>query len=301
MNRKFRNTEAHVWKRNVALKTLMIYQVLVLPLFGQCEGGTILAAAGSITNASVGDGIIFPVTAEGNVTYALSLLFQSNRKIVTWFSNNPLNPTIFQLMFVDRIRVDETGSVFLDNVQLSDSGQYDMQISYVRHTMTTMTRRFQLHVFEPVSKPNVTAVCFVNNITMTCSTSQGTHVSYRWEKVPACSNESCVSAGAEKVVDRLYGSTDEYKCIAENPVSTATSDPLGTQACNKNPQEGFRHWWVAITCVIFFGILLTGYSVYPYKKTKRSNEENTDLLVIEPVYVTEERSAQDKSTPRETC
>ncbi|KAK6483983.1 hepatocyte cell adhesion molecule isoform X2 [Huso huso] len=299
MNRIFKNTEAHVWKRNFALNTLMIYQVLVLHLFGQCEGGTILTVAGSITNASVGDRVMFPVTAEGNMTYELSLLFQSDTKILSWISNNPSNPTIFHLMFVDRIQVDGTGSVFLDNVQLSDSGQYDMQINYVRQTMKTMTRSFQLHVFEPVSKPNVTAVCSVNNITMTCSTSQGTHVSYRWEKVPACSSESCVSAGAEKLVDGLYGSTDEYKCIAENPVSTETSDPLGTQACDENLQEGPRHWWVVITCVIFLGILLTGFSVYLYKKTKNNNKENTDLqlqteerpdVLIEPVYVTEERS-----------
>ncbi|XP_058890544.1 HEPACAM family member 2-like isoform X2 [Acipenser ruthenus] len=264
MNRIFKNTEAHVWKRNFALNTLMIYQVLVLHLFGQCEGGTILTVAGSITNASVGDRVMFPVTSEGNLTYELSLLLQSDTKILSWISNNPSNPTIFQLMFEDRIGFDGTGSILLDNVQLSDSGEYEVHINYMRNRKPTTRRRFQLHVFEPVSKPNVTAVCSVNNIIMTCSTSQGTHVSYRWEKVPACSSESCVSAGAEKLVDGLYGSTDEYKCIAENPVSTETSDLLGTQACDENLHKGFKHWGVTVVCIVVFGTFLTGLSVYLY-------------------------------------
>ncbi|RXN00819.1 Apolipoprotein D [Acipenser ruthenus] len=229
----------------------------LLHLFGQCEGGTILTVAGSITNASVGDRVMFPVTSEGNLTYELSLLFQSdtpepvskpNVTAVCSVNNITMTCSTSQGTHVsyrwEKVPACSSESCVSAGAEKLVDGLYGSTDEYkciAENPVSTETSDLlgtqacdeNLHK-EPVSKPNVTAVCSVNNITMTCSTSQGTHVSYRWEKVPACSSESCVSAGAEKLVDGLYGSTDEYKCIAENPVSTETSDPLGTQACDEN-------------------------------------------------------------------
>ncbi|KAG5830173.1 hypothetical protein ANANG_G00315570, partial [Anguilla anguilla] len=91
---------------------------------------------------------------------------------------------------------------------------------------------FHLKVFEPVSKPNIKAECLGSNVSLSCFSSQGTAVTYSWETLPPCGNDSCVHLGQaiDLQLHSLSPSTT-YTCTAHNPVSRATSDSVDLEMC----------------------------------------------------------------------
>ncbi|KAI1883814.1 hypothetical protein AGOR_G00235880 [Albula goreensis] len=104
-------------------------------------------------------------------------------------------------------------------------------------------------VFELVSKPNITAECLRDNITLSCFSSQGSEVTYRWESLPPCGNDSCVHLGQTMEIHPLPPSeSTSYVCAAQNPVSKATSDPVHLGVCSIPWPPGST--WVLILCSV---------------------------------------------------
>ncbi|KAI1883812.1 hypothetical protein AGOR_G00235840 [Albula goreensis] len=112
-------------------------------------------------------------------------------------------------------------------------------------------------VFESVSKPNITAECLRDNITLSCSSSQGSEVTYSWETLPPCGNDSCVHLGQMMEIHPLPPSEPtSYVCAAQNPVSRATSDPVILGVCSilQTPGRG----QVPIVCPVTATLCLIG-------------------------------------------
>ncbi|KAG9331607.1 hypothetical protein JZ751_018636 [Albula glossodonta] len=91
--------------------------------------------------------------------------------------------------------------------------------------------------YEPVSKPNITAECLNDSISLSCFNSQGSEVTYSWETLPPCGDDSCVHLGAAV---EIHPSSESiaYTCTAQNPVSRATSGPIYLGVCSiQQPSE----------------------------------------------------------------
>ncbi|KAG9330089.1 hypothetical protein JZ751_027350, partial [Albula glossodonta] len=106
---------------------------------------------------------------------------------------------------------------------------------------------FHVSSAEPVSKPSITAKCLRDNITLSCFSSQGSEVTYSWETLPPCGNDSCVHLGQTMEIHPLPPSeSTSYVCAAQNPVSRATSDPIDLGVCSTPRPTG--RGWVPILC-----------------------------------------------------
>ncbi|KAG9333764.1 hypothetical protein JZ751_010277, partial [Albula glossodonta] len=116
---------------------------------------------------------------------------------------------------------------------------------------------FHVSSAEPVSKPSITAKCLRDNITLSCFSSQGSEVTYSWETLPPCGNDSCVHLGQTMEIHPLPPSeSTSYVCAAQNPVSRATSDPVDLGVCSI-PQPPGRGW-VPILCPVTATLCLIG-------------------------------------------
>ncbi|KAI1882755.1 hypothetical protein AGOR_G00238200 [Albula goreensis] len=190
--------------------------------------GVVVAAAGSITSVAVGERVLFPVSPEGNQSVIIELSF-NNIVMVSWSSRRKV-PDVHDL-YEHRIDIVESGSVHVNNMQLSDSGLYQMLIQHMSGDhKPSKSLSFHLQVLEPVSKPNITAECLNGSISLSCFSSQGSAVNYSWETLPPCGNDSCVHLGASVEIQPSSEST-AYMCTAQNPVSRATSDPIDLGVC----------------------------------------------------------------------
>ncbi|KAJ8378469.1 hypothetical protein AAFF_G00239330, partial [Aldrovandia affinis] len=175
-------------------------------------------------------------SSEGNQTVIIELIFNSIF-VVSWFSKYKEHE--LHTLYEHRIDIQEDGSIRMNNVQLSDSGLYHIQIHDMSDFKPTKYSRFHLQVFECVSKPNITAECRRNNISLSCSSIRGNDVTYSWETLPPVGNGSCVHLGQTMELYPLPPTeSTTYTCTAQNPVSRATSDPIDLGVCSiQQPRE----------------------------------------------------------------
>ncbi|XP_067851591.1 carcinoembryonic antigen-related cell adhesion molecule 21-like [Heptranchias perlo] len=148
---------------------------------------------------------------------------------------------------------------------------------------------FELCVFEPVSQPAVKIIgnCSTPNITLSCSASNGTNVTFHWRKQSLFGAIGDTYKGTELVIDDVNGKEQhEYRCIAENPVSNSTSDPVKPKLCNGN--KGLL--WIILLSLIPVS-LFVWYSIIS-KETGRATQEHNEQTIaftskfIEPTYTT---------------
>ncbi|KAG9328816.1 hypothetical protein JZ751_010311 [Albula glossodonta] len=195
--------------------------------------------------------------------------------MVSWSSRRKV-PDVHDL-YVRRIDIVESGSMHVNNMQRSDSGLYQMLIQYMSGDhKPSKSLSFHLRVLEPVSKPNITAECLNGSISLSCFSSQGSEVTYSWETLPPCGNDSCVHLGATVEIHPSSEST-AYTCTAQNPVSRATSGPIYLGVCSiQQPSVGP---WFSVLGIIFFILFLTGLMVIC--KCAKKNKSETAQGKIE--------------------
>ncbi|KAG7457112.1 hypothetical protein MATL_G00243030 [Megalops atlanticus] len=260
--------------------------VLLLMIGFLCGGseGLAVAAAGSITNVTVGESVLFPVSPEGNHSYRVELIFTSF-PIVTWYSET--KESYIHSQHEDRISIPDAGSVWLNTVRLSDSGLYQIKIQYSSGGIKPPTYSdFHLQVFEPVSSPTIRAECLGNTISLNCSSRQGSEVTYSWETLPPCDNDSCVHLGQMvECYPTLLSESISYRCTAKNPVSRATSDPVNLEICSVQGTRGGR--WVPVLCAV---LLLIGALTCVCKWKKVTGKRETDQAEPESPNTEEESS-----------
>ncbi|KAG9331606.1 hypothetical protein JZ751_018635 [Albula glossodonta] len=232
--------------------------------------GVVVAAAGSITNVTVGERVLFPVSPEGNQSVIIELTFNSTT-VISWSSRRKV-PDVHDL-YVHRIDIVESGSMHVNNMQHSDSGLYQMLIQYMSGDhKPSKSLSFHLQVLEPVSKPNITAECLNGRISLSCFSSQGSEVTYSWETLPPCGNDSCVHLGATVEIHPSSEST-EYTCTAQNPVSRATSDPIDLGVCSIQQPPGGP--WVLVLCGTVLTVLFLISIQLLHKRRNKKQKRNS--------------------------
>uniref|UniRef100_A0A3B3Q895 Ig-like domain-containing protein n=1 Tax=Paramormyrops kingsleyae TaxID=1676925 RepID=A0A3B3Q895_9TELE len=264
----------------------------VCPAVYLCWGsqGQPTESAPSVTNVTVGGSFQFPFIPDGNQSYRAELKFNSTVLIATWIFQSP---PFINVNYEGKVKILEN-LIQLDNVQLSDSGFYDVNIDYLSQS-TSQPIRFILQVYEPVSKPNITAECLGSSVTLTCTSSQGTNVEYSWETAPPCGESCLVHLGP--VVQIPFSDTRDsiyYKCTAWNEVSNETSNPLEPNLCPTQQPAGFN--WIIALWMVIPALYLTGAVIYIKRSRKGSNIADTPedghlspSPTTEPVYIQEMR------------
>ncbi|KAM9853483.1 hepatic and glial cell adhesion molecule a [Aulostomus maculatus] len=135
----------------------------------------------------------------------------------------------------NRILVFDNGSLLLHNLQLSDEGAYEVEISITDDTFTG-ERYIELTVDAPVSKPYIQMMAssvleYSEYFNLHCSHDNGTKPIYGWLKGgKLLTNDSrLLLSHDEKVltIARVLMSDDDiYTCTVENPISSMKSVPV---------------------------------------------------------------------------
>ncbi|XP_020509621.2 hepatic and glial cell adhesion molecule a [Labrus bergylta] len=135
----------------------------------------------------------------------------------------------------NRILVFENGSLLLHNLQLSDEGAYEVEISITDDTFTG-EHYIELTVDVPVSKPYIQMMAssvleYNEYFNLHCSHDNGTKPIYSWLKGgKVLSNDTrLLLSHNQKVltIARVLMSDDDvYACLVENPISSMKSVPV---------------------------------------------------------------------------
>uniref|UniRef100_A0A3B4ZCW4 Hepatocyte cell adhesion molecule-like n=1 Tax=Stegastes partitus TaxID=144197 RepID=A0A3B4ZCW4_9TELE len=135
----------------------------------------------------------------------------------------------------NRILVFENGSLLLHNLQLSDEGAYEVEISITDDTFTG-EHYIELTVDVPVSKPYIQMMAssvleYSEYFNLHCSHDNGTKPVYGWLKGgKVLSNDSRLLLSHDQkvlTISRVLMSDDDvYICTVENPISNMKSIPV---------------------------------------------------------------------------
>ncbi|AWO99021.1 putative hepatocyte cell adhesion molecule-like [Scophthalmus maximus] len=180
-----------------------------------------------------------------SVSYSSS---SSDKPVIKWqLKRNKEKPiTVVQSIGTDvignlrpeyrnRILVFENGSLLLHNLQLSDEGAYEVEISITDDSFTG-EHYTELTVDVPVSKPYIQMIAssvleYSEHFNLHCSHNNGTKPIYSWLKGgKVLANDSrLLLSHDQKVLTilRVVMSDDDiYACAVENPISSMKSTPV---------------------------------------------------------------------------
>ncbi|XP_077577887.1 hemicentin-1-like isoform X2 [Stigmatopora nigra] len=143
--------------------------------------------------------------------------------------NNGHNPA-----YRDRITLfPETGSLELRNLTLSDYGVYKVIITVgaVQQTGSSTLEIHELIEGVTVKADNTDLLESSGSITMTCSTTAGTKITYLWLNITTVLNPSDrvqITEEGSKLTITSVTRYDKgpYRCVASNAVSSSTSGPV---------------------------------------------------------------------------
>ncbi|XP_037534084.1 hepatic and glial cell adhesion molecule a [Nematolebias whitei] len=135
----------------------------------------------------------------------------------------------------NRIQVFDNGSLLLHNLQLSDEGAYEVEISITDETFTG-EHYIELTVDVPVSKPYIQMMAssvleYSEYFNLHCSHDNGTKPVYSWLKGgKVLTNDSRLLLSHDQkvlTISRVVMSDDDiYACTVENPISSTKSTPV---------------------------------------------------------------------------
>uniref|UniRef100_A0A2K6RML0 Hepatic and glial cell adhesion molecule n=1 Tax=Rhinopithecus roxellana TaxID=61622 RepID=A0A2K6RML0_RHIRO len=170
----------------------------------------------------------------------------SDRPVVKWQLKRDKPVTVVQSIgtevigtlrpdYRDRIRLFENGSLLLSDLQLTDEGTYEVEISITDDTFTG-EKTINLTVDVPISRPQVlvastTVLELSEAFTLNCSHENGTKPSYTWLKdgKPLLNDSRILLSPDQKVltITRVLMEDDDlYSCVVENPISQGRSLPV---------------------------------------------------------------------------
>ncbi|CAL8351064.1 unnamed protein product [Lota lota] len=135
----------------------------------------------------------------------------------------------------DRILLYENGSLLIHNLQLSDEGVYEVEISITDDSFTG-EHSIELTVDVPVSKPFVQMIAssvleYSEFFSIHCSHNEGTKPIYSWLKGDnVLTNDTRLLLSHDQkvltIVRVLMADDDIYTCMVENPISSTKSVPV---------------------------------------------------------------------------
>ncbi|KAM9221471.1 hepatic and glial cell adhesion molecule isoform 2-T2 [Dugong dugon] len=218
----------------------------------------------------------------------------SDRPVVKWQLKRDKPVTVVQSIgtevigtlrpdYRDRIRLFENGSLLLSDLQLSDEGTYEVEISITDDTFTG-EKTINLTVDVPISRPQVVAASSTvlelsEAFTLNCSHENGTKPSYTWLKdgKPLLNDSRLLLSPDQKVltITRVLMEDDDlYSCVVENPISQGHSPPIKITVYRRSSL-----YIILSTGGIFLLVTLVTVCACwkPSKKNKRKLEKQNSL------------------------
>ncbi|KAG5268385.1 hypothetical protein AALO_G00212010 [Alosa alosa] len=210
--------------------------LLLFSLAGGVEGVNITSQLPVVRGVLGGSALL-------SVSYTSS---SSDRPVIKWQLKRDKPITVVQSIgtdvigslraeYRDRIQVFENGSLQVHNLQQSDEGAYEVEISITDDTFTG-EKHINLTVDVPVSRPYVHMVAssvleLSELFTLNCSHQTGTKASYSWTKGgKSLANDTRLLLSHDQrlltIMRVLMSDDDVYSCNVENPISTMRSAPV---------------------------------------------------------------------------
>uniref|UniRef100_A0A3Q3C7K4 Hepatic and glial cell adhesion molecule a n=2 Tax=Haplochromini TaxID=319058 RepID=A0A3Q3C7K4_HAPBU len=217
---------------------LKLLGLLVFVLSGEVSGVNVTSQT-QVVRGTVGKEALLSVSYSSSST---------DKPVVKWqLKKDKVKPiTVVQSIGTDiignlrpeyrnRILVFENGSLLLHNLQLSDEGVYEVEISITDDTFTG-ERYIQLTVDVPISKPYIQMMAssvleYSEHFNLHCSHDNGTKPVYSWLKGgKVLTNDSRLLLSHDQkvlTISRVLMSDDDiYACTVENPISNTKSSPV---------------------------------------------------------------------------
>ncbi|XP_069752725.1 hepatic and glial cell adhesion molecule-like isoform X2 [Narcine bancroftii] len=243
-----------------------MFTVVLVLHFLTIRGTEISAQSDTVIDASVGQDVHFrvdiPCTDCNEVTF--EILSSIDAILASWAMDKLMQQ---HPLYEGRLHWRRNGSVVLSNVQVNDSHRYRISI----YSISTDAKEtyFYLHVFEPVSKPVITKTgnCLSPNITLICSVSTGTNVTFCWEIHSLTRDINRTCHGPELVINHV-NEVEQYtcRCIATNRISNASSEKK--ELCHKS--DGFLVVKI-LPCAILISIVIICYEIIQITRAKQYN------------------------------
>ncbi|XP_072111681.1 hepatic and glial cell adhesion molecule-like [Mobula birostris] len=198
-------------------------------------GSEISAQPDTTIDAVVGQDVHFPLENQCEAQLVVTFLLLS--PVAAALASRGTNMSESQHpLYKDRLYWSANGSPVLSNVRVNDSKRYETQIDCFHKSSPGTTKMiYDLHVFEPVSKPLITKTgnCSSPNIALRCSASNGINVSFNWRILSLSGGINGTFDGPELVISNV---TEEekyiFRCTAKNRVSNASTEQTITELCN---------------------------------------------------------------------
>ncbi|XP_051873749.1 SLAM family member 5-like isoform X2 [Pristis pectinata] len=265
-----------------------MFAVLAALHFLTLCGTEISARPGTVIDAVAGQEVQFPVDNQCEDRYEVTFQLLSPDDAVV-ASRGTDGSERRHPVYEDRLYWSATDSPVLSNVRVTDSKRYGIQIDcYSPHiTYSASVKVFDLHVFEPVSKPVVTKVgnCSSPNIALSCSVYNGTNVTFCWEIL-------FLSRGINRTVDGpvlVINNVNEweqytFRCTAKNRVSNSSSEQTITELCNGSDFACQKHHSLLLAATL---PLVSGLIIFICCKIKQAigdngNSKNNSFHGIKP-------------------
>ncbi|XP_029965131.1 hepatic and glial cell adhesion molecule a [Salarias fasciatus] len=217
---------------------LTLLGLLLLLFTGEVSGVNVTSQA-QLVRGTVGREALL------SVSYSSS---SSDKPVIKWqLKRDKVKPvTVVQSIGTDiignlrpeyrnRILVFENGSLLLHNLQLSDEGSYEVEISITDDTFTG-EHYIELTVDVPVSKPYIQMMAssvleYSEHFNLHCSHDNGTKPVYSWLKGgKVLTNDTRLLLSHDQkvlTISRVLMSDDDvYTCTVENPISSVKSIPV---------------------------------------------------------------------------
>ncbi|XP_029141654.1 hepatocyte cell adhesion molecule [Protobothrops mucrosquamatus] len=181
----------------------------------------------------------------------------------------------------DRIRIFENGSLLINELQLSDEGTYEVEISITDDTFTG-EMNINLTVDVPVSRPHValassTVLELSEYFSLNCSHANGTKPIYTWMKDnrPLINDSRLILSHDQKtltITRVLMSDDDTYSCLVENPISKGQSVPVKLTVYRRSS----LYIILSTGGIFLLGTLVTVCACWkPSKKNKKKLEKQS--------------------------
>ncbi|KAK1153443.1 hepatocyte cell adhesion molecule-like isoform X1 [Acipenser oxyrinchus oxyrinchus] len=188
--------------------------------------------------------------------------------------------------YKDRIHIFENGTLLLHNLQLSDEGSYEVEIS-ITDDIFTGERHINLTVDVPVSRPYVSMVSSTvlelsENFFLNCTHEIGTKARYSWLKggKPLANDSRLLLSHDQKIltITRVMMADDDiYSCTVENPISSMKSIPIKLTVYRRSS----LYIIISTGCIFLLITLVTVCACWKPKKDKSQLEKEISTEYVD--------------------